>query len=146
MELEVRKADKRLRKRVQIIVVLSLIAMIVGYLVFNKAFQNWLQDGSDMEHSVEKMILFVKILAYCVSIFSFLFGLYFLRIAILILRSHEFPYPKSKVMYDTKIVKGKQADIKGFIALFISLLILGIAISFPIYINSILQTLIHLPV
>ena len=141
--MEIKKANKVYQKKVFLYSILTLIGFLILYF-FSQDYLNSIMKNADedLEGTILKLLKMIRILSIMISVVSVLFSIYFAKLAFYILRSKQFPSPEMEVFRDTPIRKGKDAQMRGYIVLIISLIMVFVAIFSPIMINLIVKNII----
>jgi hypothetical protein len=125
MEVEIMKAIPR-TSRLKLVALLAITVLVLSWI--GKAFvgpelRAYLSVRDPVEAFRRFQWVMIGIGASLVP-----FAAYFALFAVRIIRSGQFPYPGMKVWRDTRIVRGTSALVRGWIIVFLAVLLLGLAV------------------
>jgi hypothetical protein len=126
MDNQIIPADKSLRKKVLLIVLLCipigffLIQSVTDYIEVCKSLAD-----TDIDLAIRKMKELIALIMVINALVSSAIGLYLIFLAVKILKSNSYPPPGMKVIQDTRIRTGKKAKIAGAAFIFMAMLILS---------------------
>ena len=125
MAPETIKADKEYRKKVLIVILLIAALGITALFVLIPAIAGYFRRiGPDRSLPLIKTILITIFLSVIP------FGLYFFYFGRKVVKHRRFPPPGAKVIRDTRLLEGSQAVTRGYVILFLSVIILVLSLMF----------------
>lgn len=136
---EIHYADPTLRRKLAWGIALLLIATLFSQRLFVR-FTDWVaEDPKQIEERVNYLIGAIAIA------FSplFLFGYFTWKTGSVIVAAKRFPSPKMKVIFDTVILKGQKAVLRGRLMQLVGAILWGTAIGFPIAFGYTIKSIIN---
>ena len=135
--------DKNFRKKIFIVTLFLVIAGVI-FVVY---FQNYLTGLKSIteeypELALQKIVNSMKVIILSLMIVLLAAGIYFLRLGILTIKTSQFPPSGIKVIKDTRLIEGKNANRKGIILIILSLLFIISGILLPIQYFNIIRTIL----
>jgi hypothetical protein len=134
MTQEMIPADKGYRRLVLVVYgIIGLLGAVIIGLLLPKA-QQYLQ-GFDLRTTLRvaklaTVVLFLSIIPL---------ALYLLFLGRRVLKSDRFPPPGTKVIRDTKLMKGNEARVRGRLLIFLSIVLIALALFGALYVPHILN-------
>lgn len=136
---EIHYADPTLRRKLAWGIALLLIATLFSQKLFIR-FTDWVAE--DPEQIEERINYLIGVIAVAFAPL-FLCGYYAWKTGSVIVAAKRFPGPKMKVIFDTVIVKGQQAVLRGRLMQLVGAILWVIAIGFPIAFGYIIKSIIN---
>jgi len=134
MEEQFLKPDKDYKKKVIIILIISIIAGLAALAYFHIYFQEIKELAEyDHEQALAKMLFLFRIIMVSMAFTLASFGIYMSRVSIKTIISEQFPPPGIKVVKKTGLIFGRPAKIRGYIGIILAILIIITGITFPAF-------------
>lgn len=133
MEQEFIRADREYRKKfVRRFIVIYLSCFLVGAVLILRVFP-WAQGYLEsLDCNTAFLVIKVTVIVIFLSILPI--AVYLLRLGHRIVESQQLPPPGTKVIRDTKIIRGNKAITRGRMVIFLSVFMICISLIGAFYI------------
>lgn len=129
---DVQKADTKLRRI--FLAGLTLFGLVMSYFVLQlDGYFSRLQDiaRNDLSAAAQQLQDLSSWVFTSLGVVTVLFAIYLIFLAIRIIKHQQYPPPGMRVINDTKILRGRAAQVYGGVALALALAILGAGVVIP---------------
>ena len=138
---QIDKADRQIRKRMILLVVVEILLGLVLILWFYTYLETLLTIGAEApETAMNKVLNLLGIVLTIVAISLIGFSFYILKVAFMVFRSSRFPPPGMRVIKDTRVVEGRKARFRAVLFLLISALMIAASALMPYFYIKIRNT------
>ena len=137
------KADKKLRNRTLIFILILIILVFIFHIFYNQflsGIKNLAEESPEM--AINKILITLKILMVAMCIIFAAFTIYCFHISLLIYKSEQFPPPGMRVIKDTVLITGEKAKVRAIIGFAITGVLVIFAFIILLYMNNIFQFLL----
>jgi len=126
---DIQKADPQLRRKMVIIAITSAIVgagLVIVFRIFTSSIILWIAEDHSKTLLRAKLFFSLSILFTSIPLIGF--AAYFWKLGRLITFYERFPPPNTRVIMDTRIIRGDAARKRGKVVQLFSVLLIVIAI------------------
>lgn len=118
---EIHKADAGFRKKlIYTIGFIAVVAAVTSYMVTGYVEEMKSLAVKEPELAFKKLVFLFRVITSSGAIVGSVFGVYFISIGVRVYRARRYPPPGARVVRDTRVLRGKQAQAMSVVMIVLS--------------------------